>query len=136
MNIFSLIESVTPSLTIDIADLSGASTGETLTLKNPSSGDMTRAFNLYVRELNRIKKDNQALLMEGDESGDYSDYNAAAAPAIAKLDMAFAVTAIEKWSLDDELTEATVEGLLNALPYLIDAVVSAEWSAKSAHAKK
>lgn len=136
MNIFSLVSTVTPTLSVSIDDLSGHPTGETLTLKNPSSGAMTRAFELYVRETNRIKRDNQELLAVGDASGDYSKYNEVAAPAINKLDLAFAVTAVDGWSMDDELTDAAVEGLLTALPYLVNVIVVAEWTAKAAHTKK
>lgn len=136
MNIFTLLETVTPPLTIEIVDLSGAPTGETLTLKNPSSGEMSRAFSLYVRELSRIERDNKALRDAGEASGDYSEYNAVAGTLITKLDLAFAVSAVGGWSMDDELTDAAVEGLLTALPYLVSIIVSAEWAAKTAHTKK
>lgn len=136
MNIFSLLNVVTPSLTIQINDLSGNPTGESLTLRNPSSGIMTRAFELYLRELNRIKRDNKALLDLGNETQDFSEYNAIAAPAIARLDAAFAVSAVEGWTLDDEATEVAIEGLLGALPYLVDEIVAAEWRAKAQVQKK
>ncbi len=136
MNIFELANSITPSIKVDIPHLSGEPTGETLTLKHPSSGIMARAFEVYVREMNRIRKQNKELLDKGEESGDYSEYNAVAAPEITRLEMAFCVTSVDGWSMDNDPTDEAVQSLLEALPHLVELISVAEWKAKGEQAKK
>ena len=136
MNIFDLVGSVTPEVTVNILDLQGNETGEHFKLHHPSSGIMTKALSVYLMAGNKLRRDNDELHKKCEAEKDFTDYNAKVAPEFERLDLAFAVTAVAGWSMDDECTDDAVTDLLTKLPYLAQAVIAAFWQAKADHEKK
>ena len=136
MNIFSLVGSVAPEVTVKILDTKGVDTGEYFKLHNPSSGLMVKAFTAYISAGQKIRRENKELLLAGEKSGDFSEYNEIARPQLEELDLSFAITCVSGWSMTDECNESSIESLMKQLPYLAVSVISAFFEAKEESEKK